>query len=112
MSETTQSVLGNNFNKQKYTSCQWGEGNGFFVVNKQEKAIFKKFLSFEHSNGDTSHAKLGTTSLYPNTYLKVNNCNIYHIGMLLVNRKNRNQTQILISSSRKEENKNEKQYQF
>ena len=54
-----------NFNKQKYTSCQWGGGNGFFVVNKEEKAIFKKFLSFEHSNGDTSHAKLGT-SLYPN----------------------------------------------
>ena len=77
MSETTQSVLGNNFNKQKYTSCQWGGGNGFFVVNKEEKAIFKKFWSFEHSNGDTSHAKLGTTSLYPNTYLKVNNCNIY-----------------------------------
>ena len=48
----------------------------FFVVDKEEKAIFKKFLSFEHSNGDTSHAKLGT-SLYPNTYLKVNNCNIY-----------------------------------
>jgi len=47
-----------------------GRGEWFFVVNKEEKAIFKKFLSFEHSNGDTSHAKLGT-SLYPN------NCNIY-----------------------------------
>ena len=57
-----------------YKLCQKLEW--FFVVNKEEKAIFKKFLSFEHSNGDTSHAKLGT-SLYPNTYLKVNNCNIY-----------------------------------